>query len=96
MTAALRGHPMICKGGIWFYKDTGEATAGNRRDSCGHCSLTSTPEGHDGCLGKLPRVKNACCGHGVVSDAYVQFGNGRRVAARSALTWLRLASRAAA
>jgi len=28
-----------------------------------------TPEGHDACLGKLPGVGAACCGHGV-DDAY--------------------------
>lgn len=32
----------------------------------------------DPCLGKLPGVKNACCGHGLV-DGYIQFENGKVV-----------------
>ena len=61
--------------GGWVYCDTGEATAGNRR-SCGKCGMGDTPEGHDGCLGTLPNVANACCGHGVEAEAYVQFNDG--------------------
>ena len=45
--------------------------------ACGHCGLANTSEGHDGCLGTLPGVSNACCGHGVVGDAYVQYEDGR-------------------
>ncbi len=53
--------------------------------SCGHCGLPNTPQGHDGCLGILPGVMNACCGHGEIREAYVQFSNGtiiRKQAAR--------------
>lgn len=48
---------------------------------CGHCGLARTPEGHDGCLGTLPDVMNACCGHGGQAEgAYVQFLDGTRIA----------------
>ena len=40
---------------------------------CGICKKVSTKEGHDACLGTLPGVVNACCGHGIKRDAYVQF-----------------------
>jgi hypothetical protein len=30
----------------------------------------------DKCLGTLPGVKNACCGHGVKELAYICFNNG--------------------
>lgn len=40
---------------------------------CGHCNKMDTPEGHDACLGTLPGVMNACCGHGDPSSAYLQF-----------------------
>lgn len=30
---------------------------------------------HDPCLGHLPGVRNACCGHGV-DTPYIQFENG--------------------
>lgn len=71
-TGYLRGHLMHYDGKQWRYSDTREPTVGNRRD-CGHCGLADTPEGHDGCLGTLPGVANACCGHGRPEEAYVQF-----------------------
>lgn len=40
---------------------------------CGHCKLARTIEGHDGCVGTLKNVMNACCGHGETKHAYVQF-----------------------
>ena len=42
---------------------------------CQHCKLKRTPEGHDGCVGSLQNVNNACCGHGVTNEAYVQFNH---------------------
>lgn len=69
-TGRLRGHRIAFVGGRWIYRDTGEPTAGNPRE-CGHCGRANTPEGHDGCLGTLPFVKNACCGHGVDDEAYI-------------------------
>ena len=40
---------------------------------CVKCGELPTPEGHDACLGELPGLMNACCGHGNVGSAYVQF-----------------------
>lgn len=31
-----------------------------------------TPDGHDACLGELPGVKYACCGHGVEPPTVVK------------------------
>lgn len=73
----LRGHPMYFDGEVWRYEDTGEPTADGWRDRpCGECDRHPTPEGHDPCLGELPGVRNACCGHGDRREAYVQFENG--------------------
>ena len=72
MADKLRGHQIVCVNGEWLYADTMTPTAGHPRD-CGHCGLPNTPEGHDGCLGALPGVMNACCGHGDVATAYVQY-----------------------
>ena len=45
--------------------------------NCGHCGKDRTPEGHDGCLGTLPGVMNACCGHGGNAEgAYIQYWDG--------------------
>lgn len=46
---------------------------GYEKKVCGHCNKKRTSEGHDGCIGTLENVKNACCGHGEDNVAYVQF-----------------------
>ncbi len=43
---------------------------------CSHCQLERTPEDHDGCLGVLHGLMNACCGHGGIREPYVQFIDG--------------------
>ena len=58
--------------GVWVYSDTGQRVAENPERPCGHCGLPNRPDGHDACLGELPGVMNACCGHGDQRDAYVQ------------------------
>lgn len=80
----LRGHEIYSKDGVYYYADTDEPTVGNRR-SCGYCGLADTSEGHDGCLGTLPGVMNACCGHGERQSAYVQFSDEKVVRGREAL-----------
>lgn len=78
----LRGHPIEYDGERWIYSDTGDPTSWEERTlqaeerPCGHCGQHRTPEGHDPCLGTLPGVANACCGHGRPSESYVQFTNG--------------------
>lgn len=71
-TSYLRGHPIFFKDGEWFYADSNTPTIGNERD-CGYCGRENNKEGHDGCLGTLPGVMNACCGHGITDEAYIQF-----------------------
>ena len=80
----FRGHPIIWIGdtetGYWVYEDTKErlpATGGDTRP-CMKCGSHFTlGEGEvDTCLGILPGVDNACCGHGNRELAYVRFTNG--------------------
>ena len=72
-TGFLRGHPIYHDGVQWRFKDTNEATMEHWQERpCGVCGLHNTPEGHDGCLGTLPGVMNACCGHGFTSESYIQ------------------------
>lgn len=76
----LRGHTIELRDGVWVFCDTGEPTVGAwQARPCGQCGQPSTAEGHDACLGALPGVMNACCGHGDVVDAYVQFLDGERL-----------------
>ena len=70
----LRGHEIVYIDAKWFYLDTFTPTVDNERP-CGYCGKGNTEEGHDGCLGTLEGVMNACCGHGN-DKAYVQFENG--------------------
>ena len=72
ITSFFRGHQIYIANGECFYSDTNIPTAINER-KCGYCKRARTKEAHDGCLGTLPGVMNACCGHGVTSQAYVQY-----------------------
>lgn len=53
-------------------------------DECDMCKLPPRVDGVDQCLGKLPMVRNACCGHGEPQSAYVQFSPRLRIAGRTA------------
>lgn len=69
--------------GNWRFCDTDELTAetwGKR--PCGHCGLygNSNDGLPDPCLGQLPGVTSACCGHGDPSQAYICFKGGVRIA----------------
>jgi len=72
----FRGHQIAWVDGRWIYEDTKESVAQMPSRVCGFCGIPNTAEGHDSCLGALPGVMNACCGHGVQSEAYIQFTNG--------------------
>ena len=64
----------------WVYSDNKEPITNER--PCKKCGKYSTPEGYDACLGYLPGVVAACCGHGVedeVGRGYIQFENGKRI-----------------
>jgi len=76
----LRGHPLIWIDDRWIYEDTHDEIPANggKIRPCIKCGiLFSLGEGeHDPCLDILPGVDNACCGHGIRSEAYVRFTNG--------------------
>lgn len=70
-----RGHP-ICwtQGGGWVYTDGGEPASVEKPCTC--CGELAEPEGPDPCLGRLPGVRAACCGHGNPSEAYIILDDG--------------------
>jgi hypothetical protein len=37
----------------------------NNYRACPRCGEMPTKEGHDACLGHIPDVRYACCGHGI-------------------------------
>ena len=88
MISHHRGHKIEFVGGVWRFVDTGEVARKGRQE-CGHCGKYPTIEGHDGCLGTLPGVKNACCGHGQVSNAYVQLWDGNHLGGQDAIDFIK-------
>ena len=82
----LRGHPIEWDGRRYRYVDNGDPTVETHATRpCGTCGKHRTPEGHDPCIGTLPGVMNACCGHGRVGAAYVQYKDGTDVEGALAL-----------
>lgn len=63
ITSYVRGHRVFFdpESG-WYYMD---GTSIGVARPCAHCGKLPTPEGHDACLGTIPGVVWACCGHGV-------------------------------
>ncbi|KKN33861.1 hypothetical protein LCGC14_0799410 [marine sediment metagenome] len=84
----LRGYPIAHEDGLWVYTDTGTPTFGSERP-CGYCGKERTTDGHDGCLGVLPGVMNACCGHGSEDEAYIQYWSGARIDGIAAVTQIK-------
>ncbi len=95
ITGHLRGHPIYWDGLRWRYVDNDEPTAikTQAQRSCGVCNEPRTPEGHDPCLGTLPGVMNACCGHGNPKEAYVQIDSSREVRGSKALNYFKIYGR---
>lgn len=89
----LRGHKIVQRDGQWYYSD-GERTVGNPRE-CGHCSRPDAENGHDACVGEIHGAMNACCGHGVSEDAYIQFSSGRIISGEAAISYIKMQSKQA-
>ena len=83
-----RGHEIANFGNGWYYADTGEPVASTPKP-CGHCGKGDAPEGHDACLGTLPGVMNACCGHGDIKEAYVQFPDASCIRGEEAIKFFK-------
>src|SRR5207302_8831894 len=73
-----RGHPVVVLEGEACARYADDLTAtvdvegvGVERP-CVQCGLVATPDGPDPCLGMLPEVVSACCGHGV-EEPYLKF-----------------------
>lgn len=85
-----RGHNIEFLKDEWVYSDTKELVSDTHNDrACSYCDLPATKEGHDGCLGTLEDVRNACCGHGVTKEVYVQFTDGSSVRGEDAMVVLK-------
>jgi hypothetical protein len=78
-----RGHRIVrFADGRWRWAATGRFLIMGAHASdppCTLCHLPPTPEGHDPCLGTLPGVTSAFCGHGGVVEGYRIYADGTRV-----------------
>lgn len=72
--SSLNGQAVVYEHGHWRWADTHDPI-GNDIRPCPHCGKRPTKQGEDGCLGHLPGVVQACCGHGI-EDGYITFENG--------------------
>ena len=74
----FRGHPIVWVKDRWLYADNYEPlpSHGGKTRPCVKCGKLFSLEEGDPCLGILPGVNNACCGHGVRSESYIRFTNG--------------------
>ena len=66
-TSYSRGHAIRYMSGRWIYADTGAVYDDSR--PCVRCGRMPLSDGEDACLGHIPGVASACCGHGV-EEAY--------------------------
>lgn len=77
----VHGHPVWFDTTVnrWRYKDNNERVDTNIRRECKRCGVKQKDTlgvENDQCIGTLPGVDNACCGHGVRSQSYIRFTNG--------------------
>ena len=69
-----RGYDVVFRNGDWYYED-GVRVDDDPDRPCARCGEAALAGGEDYCLGHLPGVANACCGHGA-GESYIQFTNG--------------------
>jgi hypothetical protein len=65
---------------MWVYEDTWRRSGFGHEvrpcKKCGQLFEGSNIGEADPCLGDLPGVDNACCGHGVREQSYIRFTSG--------------------
>lgn len=64
----------------------GSETVYGEAGHCAHCAR-DCPPGPDVCLGILPGVLEACCGHGWLVTPYLVDERGVRIEGREAIAW---------
>lgn len=75
-----RGWPIVAlEDRRWRWAASGRyLRVGSDETPCARCYRRPTSDGHDPCIGEIPGVVAACCGHGV-APGYVLLRNGRRI-----------------
>lgn len=75
VTSYSLGYEIQYTNNQWIYSDKKESIVDNPRP-CRCCGKYPKVHGYDYCLGDLPNVRSACCGHNV-EKPYVVFNNGK-------------------
>ena len=81
-----KGHLIVWKNRQWVYEDNNVPVEEESRP-CAHCGADILT--HDACIGRIPNVKGACCGHGDPSKAYIVFKDGKRITGEKVWTYKR-------
>ena len=82
VTSHVCGRPIEWRCGGWYYIGSDEPVMPwpsdgpdvRPHDVCLKCGEVPTLEGFDACLGRLPDVMHACCGHGVERGYTIDLG----------------------
>lgn len=76
-----RGYPCKWDGATWVFVDNGLETppCGGALRPCAKCGRTFPLDTPDPCIGLLPGVVSACCGHGIPGEAYAIFDGGLKL-----------------
>lgn len=72
----IKGWLVVFRNNELVYEDTLELITKKR--PCKRCGKMSTKKGYDPCLGYLPGVSSACCGHGL-GGGHIIFNNGKKI-----------------
>lgn len=77
-TLYVHGHLLyrVDRASPYLYADTGLPQDESPSRPCAACGRAIVHETPDPCLGMLPGVAFACCGHGVPGLSYVTFTDG--------------------
>lgn len=79
ITGYFRGHKIYWDEALfgWRYADDHSLHPGwgGEIRPCAKCGAVFGMHEPDPCLGVLPGVDNACCGHGIRTEAYVRFAS---------------------
>ena len=74
-----RGYNIYADNGQpWRYTEDDKLVAKVEKP-CFRCGHVHAKEAPDRCIGHLPGVLTACCGHGEPQKAYIKFKNGARI-----------------
>lgn len=71
VTSNIRGNIIYYINNKWYYED-GINIEDDPNRPCIRCGKPPTKEGYGACLGFVPGLKSACCGHGVTNPIRIR------------------------